>query len=87
MGQVALRLVVYAALMALLGLNVGLSFLPLSPYRIAAHLAIAVASALLIVLVFMRLRTAPAMVQVLAGGSVVWLLILFGFTFLDYTHR
>ncbi len=87
MGPVALRLVVYATLMALVGLNVALSFLPLGPYRVAAHLAIAVVTALGIVLVFMRLRTSPHVVQVIAGGSVIWLLILFGFTFLDYTHR
>ncbi len=87
MEPVALRLVVYATLMALFGVNLGLSFLPLGDWRIAAHLAIAVVTALGIVLVFMRLRTSPHIVQVIAGASVVWLLILFGFTFLDYTHR
>ncbi len=87
LGQVTMRLVVYAALLALLALTVGLSFLPLSPVRIAAHLAIALVSALMIVLVFMRLRASPHLVQVIAGGSVLWLVILFGFTFLDYTHR
>lgn len=87
MGPTALRTVVYATLLLLLGINIGLTVLPLSDYRIAAHLAIAVTMALLVFLVFMRLHDSPALIQVMASGTLLWVLILFGFVFLDYTHR
>jgi caa(3)-type oxidase subunit IV len=87
MTPVATRIAAYLATLLLLGLNIGLSYLPISGYRVAAHLAIAVITALLIFLVFMRLRSSPHLAQAIASATILWVLILFGITFLDYTHR
>lgn len=87
MAPALARIVAYIAMLVLVALNIGLSFLPISDYRVAAQIAIAVATALLIFLIFMRLRTSPQLVQTIACGTVLWILIMFGFFFLDYTHR
>jgi caa(3)-type oxidase subunit IV len=87
MSPTVRRLACYVALMALLGLSVFLSGQPISGLRVGAHVGIAVLQALLIFVIFMRLADAPPLIRSLAVGTTLWLLILFGLMFLDYTRR
>ena len=73
---ISLYLKVWAALVGLLALTIGVSFLPLGPFGPAANLGIAVAKALLVLLFFMHLRTSDRLTWVMAGGAFYWLGIM-----------
>jgi cytochrome c oxidase subunit 4 len=87
MGAAGLRWIVWAALMALLALTVGLTFAPLGPWRLAAGLAIALAKTGLILWVYMDLRKAGGVVRLAALASVFFLAVLLGLTWLDFAAR
>lgn len=87
MQDIVTRLVAYFALILLLGVSVTLSSLDPGALRTGFHFAIALVQAGLIFTVFMQLRVAPPLIRVMAGGSALWLMILFVFTLLDYLHR
>lgn len=78
---------VAAALMVLLGLTVGIYFVPLGAFGVVAALTIAFAKAVLILLFFMHVRYSSRLTMVLAGAGFFWLLILFVLTFSDYISR
>lgn len=78
---------VAAALMVLLALTVGVSFIPLGPFSLVVALAIAVAKMMLIVLVFMHIRYSSRLTMLVAGAGIFWLMIMFFFTFSDYVAR
>jgi cytochrome c oxidase subunit 4 len=78
---------VAAALMGLLALTVGLSFVNLGPFNMAAALTIAIAKALLVVTYFMELRRSSRLLWVMAAAGVLWLLILIGGTLADVVTR
>ncbi len=77
---------VYAALIALTALTVGLSFLDVGGWLLAAGLAIAAAKGAFVVFVFMHLLQSRLNWLMLAAG-LFWLAILLGFTLLDYLTR
>lgn len=87
MTETARRIVVYLALLALLGVSLAATALEPGTVRTALHLLAAAMQTTLIVAVFMQLRGASALVRVFALGSLLWLLILFGFMAVDYLHR
>ena len=70
-AEIRLRLIVWLALMALLALTVGLTFVPMGAWRLAASLLIALAKALLGGWVFMELGKAPLMTRVVALATLV----------------
>ena len=78
---------VYAALMLLLAATVAISFVHLGPLNVAIMLLIAFAKAVLIALIFMHVRYSAPLVGAAAGGTLLWLAILFGITMSDYTTR
>lgn len=78
---------VTAALMVLLGLTVGVSFVPLGSFGVVAALTIAGSKAVLILLYFMHVRYSSRLTMLLAGAGFFWLLILFALTFSDYVSR
>jgi len=78
---------VTAALFLLLGATVGVSFLPLGAFSVAAALMIAGAKAALIVLFFMHVRYSSQLTMLVAAAGFFWLVILFFFTFSDYVTR
>jgi cytochrome c oxidase subunit 4 len=86
-AEVRNRLIVWAALMALLALTVALSFAPLGPFRLAASLAIAAAKAALIYWVFMDLRTADGLTRIAALCAIGFLAMLLLLTGLDAAVR
>ena len=78
---------VAAALMVLLGLTVGASFINLGPFNVAASMGISIAKALLIMLIFMEVRYSHPIVWIFAGASFLWLLIMLALTTSDYFTR
>jgi cytochrome c oxidase subunit 4 len=79
--------VIYIALMVLLAATVAIAFIPLGPFNVAIMLLIAFTKAVLIALCFMHVRYSAPLVWAAAGGTLIWLAILFGITMSDYTTR
>ena len=80
-------LVIYVALLALLGATVGVYYLNLGFWSIAIGVLIAVIKAVLILLYFMHVRFSSRLVLIFAAAGFVWLAILIGLTFSDYISR
>lgn len=78
---------IFAALMVLLAMTVGIAYFDLGALNIIAMLTIAVLKAVLIILYFMHVRYSSRMVWLFAGASFFWVLILFVFLFADYMTR
>ena len=77
----------WAALMALLGMTVGATFLPLGPFMPVANLGIALVKTVLILWVFMHLSELGGIVRLAALGAFAWLAILFLLIAADYLTR
>lgn len=71
----------YLGLLLLLALTVGSSLIDLDGFNTPINLAIAAAKAAIIGLVFMHLVRAGALVRLAVAAVGVWLVILFGLTF------
>ncbi len=80
-------LLVYLALLALLGLTATATLLPPGPWSTPIALVIATAKAALIFIWFMRLRERPGLVRCFAVAGFFWLAILMGLTFADFFTR
>ena len=79
---------VAAALIALLALTVGLSFLDLGRAGFAAALAVAAVKAMLVGWFFMELEDGVPAVWFVAGAGLVWLCLLISGTLADlFTRR
>jgi cytochrome c oxidase subunit 4 len=78
---------IWAGLIGLLILTIGYAYAPHLPLKTEAGLAIAVAKALLIAILFMQLRSAAGIVRFAAVAGVVWASFLFLFTFADLLTR
>jgi len=77
----------WVGLVALLGLTLGMAFVPLGKGNIAVALAIGAANALIVVFVFMELARGHPLKLIFAGAGLFWLIILFGLSFTDYATR
>lgn len=78
---------VFAALIALTLLTVGLSFLHLGAWHTAVGIGIAVAKGLLVALFFMHLIYSTRVTWVMVGAGLFWLGILMVLTLTDYLSR
>jgi cytochrome c oxidase subunit 4 len=78
---------VYLALVALLGVNLGLSYLPLGIFNPITNLGIAALQAGLIMAVFMGLRWSSPLVRVAAIGGIFFLSFLVVLLLSDYLTR
>lgn len=77
----------WIALLALLALTTGSSFIHLGAFNLAANLVIAAAKALLVALVFMHLRHGAPMVRVAAVAGLFWLGLLASLSLVDFVTR
>jgi len=77
----------WLALMALLATTAACALLRLGWLNTAISLAVALAKAVLVALVFMRLKRAPALLRLAAVAGAVTLILLFGLALADYTTR
>jgi cytochrome c oxidase subunit 4 len=78
---------VYAALIALTLLTLGIAKIDLGPLNVAAAVGIAVCKALLVMLFFMHLRYTPHLTWIVAAVGFIWLGHLILFTMSDYLTR
>jgi cytochrome c oxidase subunit 4 len=83
---------VFVALMLLLALTVGISFLPFRGWHIEAigvsiALIIAVTKATLVVLYFMHIRRGQTVAKIFIGVALFWFGILIVLTLNDYLTR
>jgi cytochrome c oxidase subunit IV len=78
---------VFAALLGLTLLTVGIAFLDLGPLNTIIALIIATAKALLVILFFMHLRYSTGLTWIVVGAGVFWLLLLMTITVSDYLTR
>jgi len=79
--------ITYAALLALLALSAGSALLPLGVFNAAINMGVSVAKALLVMSVFMRLTTSPAVVRLFAAAGFAWLCVLVSIAAGDYLTR
>jgi cytochrome c oxidase subunit 4 len=77
----------WLGLMLLLAVSAGLAWLRLGWINTAISLAIALAKALLVALVFMRLRRAHGLLRLTALAGIVTMALLFGLSAADYATR
>ncbi len=80
-------LIVWALLMALVGLTIMYAYWPGAPLKTEAALAIGATKALLIALVFMQLRQAAGLTRLAAGAGLAWASLLYIFSFADVLTR
>jgi cytochrome c oxidase subunit 4 len=78
---------VFATLLALTLVTVGVAFLDLGPLNTIIALTIAAGKALLVMLFFMHLRYSSSLTWIFVAAGVCWLLLLIGFTLGDYLTR
>ncbi len=78
---------VTAALMVLLMVTVGVSFVNLGALNTPVAMLISVSKATLILLFFMRLRSASPLLRLFAGVGFFWLAILIALTLSDVMTR
>ena len=85
--SVSLMTSVYAGLLVLLGLSIWLSRVDLGWANMPGAMLIATVKALLILLVFMRVRYGNPLIWMMASAGFVWLTILLVLAFSDYLTR
>jgi cytochrome c oxidase subunit 4 len=80
MSEIRKLAVAYAALLLLLALTVGSSFIDLGGFNSGLNLAIAAAKAAIIAVLFMHLAAAGTLPRLAVAAAGLWLAILFGLT-------
>lgn len=80
-------LLVFAALMVLTALTVGVAFVNLGVFNDIVAMTIAVVKAVLVVLIFMHVWHSSRMTKLSIVAGFLWLAILIGLTLTDYLSR
>jgi cytochrome c oxidase subunit IV len=78
---------VWVVLLILFGASLGSAYLPLGVGNLALNLLIAAIMIVVLVTFLMDLKEAAALLHVVAGASLLWLLLMFALTFSDYLSR
>ena len=76
-----------AALLALLALSAGSALLKLGAFNEVANLGIAIIKALLVLSIFMRLKTDNALLRIVAGAGFAWLAVMIALSLADVLTR
>lgn len=77
----------WVASLALVGLTVGSAFLPLGAFNGFVNIGCAIAKALLVLFVFMRLDTAGPVTRITAFAAFGLLVVLVSLAWLDFVLR
>ena len=80
-------LLIFASLMVLTAITVGVAFLDLGVLNDVVALAVAVLKATLVILFFMHVRHSHTMTKLTVVAAFFWLAILIGLTLADYLTR
>lgn len=78
---------IFAALIVLTGVTVGITYVDLGELNLIVAMGIACTKALLVVVFFMHMRWSPRLTHVTAITAIAFLVILFAFTLSDYFSR
>ncbi len=78
---------IFASLMVLTAITVGIAFVDLGYLNTFVAVTIAVIKATLVVLFFMHVKYSGKLIWVFAGSGFLWLVVLFAFTLSDYMSR
>ena len=84
---VSLYVTIFGALMVLTLLTVGVAFLNVGWMNNVVMVGIAMFKAFLVVTIFMHLKYGAKILWIVAGGSVIWLIILLSLTLSDVLSR
>ena len=77
----------WIALLALLALTCGSSYVPMGTINMVVNLAVAAVKALVVALVFMRLGSERPVLRLVALIGMVWLALLAGLSATDFGAR
>jgi cytochrome c oxidase subunit 4 len=80
-------ILVWAILLVLLVITIGVSYVHLGWLNPVAAVTIAVIKAVIIILYFMHVRYGPKLVRVVIAAGFFWLMILLALTMGDYLTR
>ncbi|MBN8728729.1 MAG: hypothetical protein J0H15_13645 [Xanthomonadales bacterium] len=75
------------ALLALLGLTAGSAFIPMGAFNTVANVGIAVAKALIVMIIYMRLATDSPLLRMVAMAGFAWLALLVALGLADLLTR
>jgi cytochrome c oxidase subunit IV len=78
---------VWLALLVLFGASVASAYLPLDTGNLAVNLLIAAIMIVVLVIFLMDLKSATALIRVVAAAGLLWLILMFSLTFSDYLSR
>ena len=78
---------VWMALMLLLGLTLGSAYFHMGWFNVTVNLGVSVAKMLLVMTFFMHLRNASALVRIFSSIGFLWLLALLVLSLSDYLSR
>jgi cytochrome c oxidase subunit 4 len=81
------NVLVWAALLALLLLSLGIAYVPMGRITMAAGIVIAAAKSTLVVLLFMELAQSRPLIRVVAISGLVFLIAMFALTLADVLAR
>lgn len=85
--SVAGLVAVWAALMGLLGITWGSAYVPMGAWNTVVNVAVAVAKATLVLVFFMRLRTAGGLARLFGVTGFGMLALLIGLSLVDRLSR
>jgi cytochrome c oxidase subunit IV len=74
-------------LLILFGASLGSAYVPLGAGNLAINLAIAAIMIALLVIFLMDLKSATALIRIVAASGMLWLILMFALTFNDYLSR
>ncbi|HUP38589.1 MAG TPA: cytochrome C oxidase subunit IV family protein [Vicinamibacterales bacterium] len=78
---------IFAILLVLTGVTVGVAYIDLGRWNTVAAIAIACFKAMIVVLYFMHVKYSTRLIKLTVIAGVYWMVILFGLTLSDYLTR
>ncbi|MGY3453979.1 cytochrome C oxidase subunit IV family protein [Bradyrhizobium sp. USDA 4353] len=81
------NLVIWAALLALLLLSLGVAYVPMGRITVASGIVIAAMKSALVLLLFMELSKSGALIRLAAISGLVFLIAMFGLALADVLTR
>ena len=78
---------IFAALMALTGITIGVAFIHLGRLNFPVALAIAITKAVLVILFFMHVKYSSRLTKMIVAMAFFFLMIMFTLTMTDYLSR
>jgi cytochrome c oxidase subunit 4 len=77
----------WIALLVLLAITCGTSYIPLGPFNFVINMAVALAKAALVVFMFMHVMRGVPMIRLVALAGLLWLSLLVGISLVDFVVR